>query len=37
MKERVTEQMHPEKAWFEEAGKMTEEELPDFYARIIHG
>lgn len=36
-KETVTEEMHPEKAWFAEAGKMTEEELPDFYARIIHG
>ena len=36
-KETVTEEMHPEKAWFAEARKMTEEELPDFYARIIHG
>ena len=37
MKEIVTEEMHPEKAWFEEAKKITEEELPEFYARIIHG
>lgn len=36
-KETVTEEMHPEKAWFAEAGKMTEEELPGFYERIIHG
>lgn len=37
MKEIITEEMHPEKAWFEEARKMTEEELPNFYNRIIHG
>jgi hypothetical protein len=36
-KETVTEEMHPEKAWFAEAEKMTEDELPDFCARIIHG
>ena len=36
-KETVTEEMHPEKEWFAEACKMTEEGLPDFYARIIHG
>ena len=36
-KETVTEDMHPEKAWFAEAGKMTEEELPNFFERIIHG
>lgn len=37
MKEIVTEEMHPEKAWFAEARKMTEEELPEFYKRIIQG
>ena len=36
-KETVTEEMHPEKAWFAEARKITEEELPDFFARIVHG
>lgn len=36
-KETVTEEMHPEKAWFKAAGNMTEEELPYFFARIIHG
>lgn len=36
-KETVTEEMHPEKAWFAEAGKMTEEELPNFFEKIIHG
>jgi len=36
-KETITEEMHPEKAWFAEAGKMTEKELPNFFARIIHG
>ena len=36
-KETVTEEMHPEEKWFKEARNMTEEELPDFYARIIHG
>ena len=36
-KETVTEEMHPEKAWFAEACKMKEEELPDFFARIVHG
>ena len=36
-KETVTEEMHPEKAWFAEARKITEKELPDFFARIIHG
>ena len=36
-KETVTEEMHPEKAWFAEAEKMDEEGLSDFFARIIHG
>ena len=36
-KETVTEEMHPEKAWFSEAKKISEEGLTDFYARIIHG
>ena len=36
-KETVTEEMQPEKKWFAEAGKMTEEELPNFFARMIHG
>ena len=36
-KKTVTEEMHPEKAWFAEAKKMTEEGLSDFFARIIHG
>ena len=36
-KETVTEEMHPEKAWFAEACKMKEEELSDFFARIVHG
>ena len=36
-KEIVTEDMHPEKAWFAEAGKMTEEEFPEFFKRIIQG
>jgi len=36
-KEIVTEEMHPEKAWFEEAKRMKEEDLPDFIQRIIHG
>lgn len=36
-KETVTEEMHPEKAWFAEAKKMTEEDLAGYYARIIHG
>ena len=36
-KETVTEEMHPEKAWFKEAHEINEEEFPNFYARIIHG
>lgn len=36
-KETVTEEMHPEKKWFDEASKMTLDELPDFIERIIHG
>ena len=36
-KETVTEEMQPEKKWFAEADRMTEEELPNFFARIIHG
>lgn len=36
-KETVTEEMHPEKEWFAEARKMTEDELKDFFTRIIHG
>ena len=37
MKEFVTEEMHPEKAWFAEAKKMKVEDLPDFIERVIHG
>lgn len=36
-KETVTEEMHPEKEWFDEARKIDEEGLPGFYERIIHG
>lgn len=36
-RETVTEEMHPENAWFEEARKMTIENLPNFIERIIHG
>ena len=36
-KEIVTEEMHPEKAWFAEAKRIKEDELPDFIERIVHG
>ena len=36
-KQPVTEEMHLEKAWYDEARKMTEEDLPDFFERIMHG
>lgn len=36
-KETVTEEMHPEKKWFDEAKKMTMDELPDFMDRMTHG
>lgn len=36
-KETVTEEMHPEKAWFKEASKMKADYLPEFYARMVHG
>lgn len=35
MKKAITEEMHLEKEWFKEAGKMTIEKLPDFYKKII--
>lgn len=36
-KETVTEDMHPEKRWFDEASKMTLDELPNFIDRMTHG
>ena len=36
-KETVREEDHPEKAWFEEAGKMTIEELPKFIDKLVNG
>lgn len=32
----VTEEMHPEKEWFEEAKHMKAENLPAFYKRMTH-
>lgn len=36
-KETVTEEMHPEKAWFEEACKMKMKDLPAFMDRMLNG
>lgn len=35
-KETVTEGMHPEKEWFEEASNMTLDKLPDFIKRMTN-
>ena len=37
MKEPITEEMHREKEWFEEAKQQTIETLPDFMERIMNG
>lgn len=36
-KQIVTEEMHPEKEWFKEAGKMTVDKLPEFMDRMLNG
>lgn len=33
----VTEEMHPEKEWFEEAYHIKAENLPAFYKKMVHG
>ena len=35
-KKTITEEMHLEKEWFEQASCMKEEDLPDFFKKMVH-
>ena len=37
MKQPITEEMNLQKEWFKEAGKVKEQDLLDFFQRIVHG